>query len=429
MPSLARGAWSGGNLTRLDRQSLRSGLRWAAYDRRERLVRSRGRDLREETLVAEENRMNVADLRAATPALEEITYLNFGATGPSPRPVVEAMSGYLERHEYEAPIQEGVYPMAFETYENARESIAGFIGSDQGDVALTHSTADGIGRFIGAMDWEPGDVVVRTDMEHPAVNLPLERLARHHDVEIRVLESEEGHLDEAEVIEGVRGADLVVLSAVTWTHGTRLSVADYTEIAHAAGATVLVDAVQAVGHVPVDMRRWGADAVAASGHKWLLGPWGSGFLYVDGAVAADLEPGMIGYRGVVDSSRAPYELEAGAARFEIGTANPAPHVGVSTAIDLMEDIGQETITDRILARADRLVDGLPDASVVGPARPESGLVTIGVDDPEAAVDRLAEAGFVLRSLPEPAAIRASVHALNTTEEIDGLIDAIDDLRQ
>ncbi|MDL0120039.1 aminotransferase class V-fold PLP-dependent enzyme [Halobacterium salinarum] len=88
---------------------------------------------------------------------------------------------------------------------------------------------------------------------------------------------------------------MACFSAVTWTHGTQLPVADLVDIAHEAGAFALVDAVQVPGQLPMDVGGWEADAVAAAGHEWLFGLWGGGFLYIDRQAADSLLPTRVGY--------------------------------------------------------------------------------------------------------------------------------------
>ena len=366
----------------------------------------------------------IEDLRASIPALAETTYMNFGASGPSPRPVVDAATTFTSYHEFEAPSGEGMYPAAFDTYEEVRTVVADFVGAAPEAVALTQSTTDGINRFACALAWEPGDVVVRTDLEHPSGILPWDRLERERGVEVRVVESERGRLDLDAYRDAVDGAKLVSFSAITWNYGTRLPVAELVEIAHDEGALVLVDAVQQPGQAPLAVNEWGADAVAAAGHKWLLGTWGGGFLYVDEAVATRLEPGCIGYRGVREATASPYELASGATRFEVGTTNPAAHVALARAIEITDKIGVESIEDRIATLADRLATAVPDDRLLSPRTPESGLVTIAVDDPAATVDRLADDGIVIRALPEPQAVRASIHAVNSRSEVDAVIDSL-----
>ncbi|QRV13861.1 aminotransferase class V-fold PLP-dependent enzyme [Haloterrigena salifodinae] len=370
--------------------------------------------------------MDPIELRETMPALESGAYFNWGAGGPSPRRVVEAAESALESHEFEAPTNEGQYPAAFDAYDEARDAIADLLGSAPAEIALTESTTDGINRVASALDWDGGDTVVRTDLEHAAGVLPWQRLERERGVDVQVLETERGRLALEDVKAAAEDATLFCVSSLTWTHGTRLPVSEIVDIAHDAGALVLVDAVQAPGQSPVDVREWGADFVVAAGHKWLVSPFGSGFMYVRDGVASehDLVPAAIGYRSVVDPDATDYEYAPGAGRFEVGTASPAPHAGLAESIRALEEIGLDTIESRIERLTDRLKDGVSDDRLLSPRGFESGLVTIDVDDPEATVERLSEDGIVVRSLPTPDAIRASVHAFNTREDVDQLLEAL-----
>jgi selenocysteine lyase/cysteine desulfurase len=164
--------------------------------------------------------------------------------------------------------------------------------------------------------------------------------------------------------------------------------------------------------------------VAAAGHKWLLGLWGGGFLYVDGDAAEQLQPRTVGYRSVETPTADPFTYKPGARRFEVGSANPAPHVALGEAIETISAVGLDRIESRSHRLAARLGDQLPPDRLLSPSTPESGLVTVDVDEPETTVQRLAEDGIVIRSLPEPSAVRASIHAVNTEDEVDRLADAL-----
>ncbi|MCL7418486.1 MAG: aminotransferase class V-fold PLP-dependent enzyme [Halalkalicoccus sp.] len=368
--------------------------------------------------------MTPAELRAETPGFEDSTYLNTGASGPSPRRVVEAATGFLEHHEYESPNEEGMYAAADAVYTDAREAVADLLCTDPDRVALTQSTTDGINRIASAIDFDPGDVVVRTDLEHSAGILPWQRLADLHDLEIRVLDTHEGRIDPEEYAEAISDARLVCFSAITWTHGTHLPVRELVEIAHDAGTRVLVDAVQAPGQIDLDVEAWGADAVAAAGHKWLLGTWGAGFLAVAPEFLADLEPRSVGYRSVAEPDAETYAFHEGARRLEIGTTNPAPYAALVEAIRTMDELGYDRIESRIAELTDRLKAGLGEERLLSPREYESGLVTFADGNPEETVGRLAESGIRVRTLPGPEAIRASVHAINTEADIEALLDAL-----
>ena len=368
--------------------------------------------------------MDPEQLRADIPALDSTVYLNTGASSPSPRRVVDAVTDFAQFFEYEVPADEGVYKVAWETYEENRETIAGFLGAQPHEIALTQSTADGMALLASALDLQAGDVVARTDLEHPAGVLPWDRLSDLDDVGVHVLETDAGRLDR-ETVKGVaEETDLFVFSSLTWTHGTRLPVSDIVDIAHDADARVLVDAVQSPGQYPVDLGEWGADFVVGAGHKWLLGPWGSGFLYIAEDAMDALTPRRIGYRSVEEPADPEYEYKRGAPRFEVGTTSPLPHVGPAEAMELLEEIGVETIESRIEQLTDRLKAGLDDAQLLSPREYESGLVTFRVEEPDTTVERLREEGVTVRALPYPRAVRASVHAFNDESDVDALLDAL-----
>lgn len=367
----------------------------------------------------------VPALREAMPALADRLYFNWGASGPSPRPVVSAANAAIEYHEFQAPRDVGMYPAADEIFEGARESIAELLGVSPSTIALTQSTTEGINRVATAIGWEPGDVVVTTDLEHAAGRLPWTRLQDAAGIDVRVLETDRGQIDLASLERTVQGADLLCVSAVDWIYGRRHPVSEMVEIAHEQDAFALVDAVQAPGQRPVDIREWGADFVAGAGHKWLLGPWGAGYLYVSPAVVDDLEPIHVGYRSVSAASGGDYELHDGAKRFELGTMSPGPFAGLQTAIETMQRVGIETVQERIRALRSRFVEGIPAARLRSPAESPTGLLTLQISDPDSVVEELNADGIAVRSLPLPDSIRVSIHAPNTEAEIDTLLSALE----
>jgi selenocysteine lyase/cysteine desulfurase len=368
--------------------------------------------------------MDPETLRADIPALSNCTYLNTGASGPSPTRVVDAITDFQRRHKFDAPCGDGMYQLAADERQRARDAVAGFVGAQPDEIALTRNTVEGINHISTSIEWESGDVVVRTDLEHPAGELPWERMADRHGIEVRELETEQGRLPLEDLKAAVADARLLCLSSLSWNYGTRLPIGEVVNIAHDAGTLVLVDAVQSPGQVPMDVHEWGADFVAASGHKWLLGAWGSGFLYVDSAVLDDLEPQRIGYFSLDrDADGEGYTYAPDASRFELGTTALGPYVGLAESVALFEELGLDTVQSRIERLTDRLKDGLGDR-LLSPREYESGLVSFSVENPEGTAERLSNEGIQIRSIPEPHACRASVHVFNTAEDIDRLLDAL-----
>ena len=360
-------------------------------------------------------------LRADIPAVEQGVYLNTGASGPATNHVMDAMDEFVRYHEAEAPVGEGAYPAAFGALDGARETVAQHLGAAPHEIALTESTADGIARVAASIDWQDGDVVARTDLEHSAGILPWWNL-EGRGVGVDVIRTEAGRLDADDVKEAVADARLLCLSSITWNYGTELPVSDVVDVAHDAGCEVLVDAVQSFGQRDLSVYDWGADYVVGAGHKWLLGPWGAGVLYVDEDVAAERRPAQVGYRSI-ERGAEPTRLKRGAPRYEVGTTSPAPYVGLEAAIERIEAVGIDVVHDRQERLTDRLKAGLGDR-LLSPRTFETGLVTFEAADPEGTVERLAAEGIHVRTLPDPDAVRASIHAFNTAADVDALLDAL-----
>lgn len=366
--------------------------------------------------------MDIADLRADI-TLGDTVYLNTGASGPSPERVLRAAREEQARHEREWMVDPGPYQSAWGAYDTTRERLAEYMDVTEREVALCGSTADGISRIANALDWNEGDVVVRTDLEHPAGILPWARL-EERGVEVREVPAPGGHLDFDALGEALDGADLFCLNSISWIHGTQLDVRRAADAAHDAGAFVLVDAVQSPGQAAVDPKAWGADFVTAAGHKWLLGVWGAGFLFVDESVLDRVRPRHVGYRSVEDKQATPLDFHDGAKRLEVGTQSLAPYAALREALDIHDELGLEAIRDHIEGLTERLKDGLPADSLVSPREFESGIVAFEVDDAERTVERLAERDVVVRGLPRPDTVRASLHVFNTERDVDALLDGL-----
>ena len=368
--------------------------------------------------------MTPEDLRDDIPALESITYCNTGSSGPSPRRVVEAIADFQADHEFVSPAGDGMYADAEAALDDARATVAGHIGADPDEIALTQSTTDGINLIAEAIDWRPGDVVVRPDFEHSSGILPWKRLRDLRGIEVEVLETDRGRLDPAEVAAAAEGARLVCLSSLSWNYGTRVPVAEVAEAAHEAGAQVLVDAAQSPGQQPIDVDEWGVDYLAGTGHKWLLGPWGAGFCYVRESARRSLEPTRIGWRGVDDANASTYEYKDAAAMLEVSTMPAAVYRGLEAAIETIEAVGVPTIERHIERLTDRLKDGIGTERLVSPRGFESGLVSFEVDDPEGLVERLRDDGIVIRSIPYPECVRVSIHAFNAAADVDAVLEHV-----
>jgi len=240
----------------------------------------------------------LAAVREALPALSAGIYLNTGSAGPLPAETAAAMAE-LTDYELRLGRSHQDYLDAFlERLAEARGAVAAVIGADVDSVAIGHSASQAMNLAVWSVDLRPGDRIVTTSGEHAGGLGPVVVAGRRFGAEVVAAEIGDGGNDErtlaaldAAIVPGTR---LVALSHVLWTTGARLPIRAIAELARARGAVVAVDGAQAVGAIPVSVADLGVDYYALSGQKWLLGPEGTGALWISPEV---FERSLPGYRG------------------------------------------------------------------------------------------------------------------------------------
>ena len=354
---------------------------------------------------------DAAALRAEFPVLERLAYLNAGTDGPIPRRGAEAAAARTALETQRGRSGEGHLDGLLEMTGALRARLASLIGCGLDELALTHSTTDGVNTVLSGLDLRAGDEVVTSDEEHPGVLAPLGAAVRSRDIRVRVVPF-------AEIAGEVRSSTrLVACSHVSWVSGR---VVDAQSLA-AAGTPVLLDGAQGLGAVPVDVRALGCDFYAASGQKWLCGPDGSGCLYVRRERLADLAPPWPSYVSLEDPTRAlELPLRAGAARLDTGVAPGPPLAWSLAALDVLEEAGWDLVLERGPELAARLAGALAERGVEVAPRGRSTLVSWRAEDPRGEVERLAAESVVVRDIPKPPLMRASVGAWSSAEEIERL---------
>jgi L-cysteine/cystine lyase len=355
-----------------------------------------------------------AAFRSEFPVLERLAYLNAGTEGPLPRRAAEAV-----RHRIDSEVLEGrcgrpYFDNLIELAGELRATYAGVLSCEPTEIALTGSTTDGVNTVIAGLDLRRGDEILTTDEEHPGLLAPLGRVRLRHGVSVRVVPF-------AELPGEVRSSTrLVACSHVSWVGGKVMDVAALT----GNGVPVLLDAAQAIGGVPVDVRALGCDFYAASGQKWLCGPEGSGCLYVRPERLDELVVPWPGYGSLAD----PHDpLESppaeGVKRLDHGFPPGMRSAWALASLGVFAEAGWEWVHERAATLAATLADKLAGRGLSVAPRGRSTLVSWKVEDADADVARLAAEGFIVRSIPATGMIRASVGAWSSEEELDRLVAA------
>jgi L-cysteine/cystine lyase len=379
----------------------------------------------------------VAAIRRLLPATGSGIYLNAGTCGPMPAETQRAMD---EQAASELAVGRATSDqwLAFgERMAEARASVAATLVADPGDIALTHSTTEGINLVLASLPWGPGDRVLTTTQEHAGVTGPLQALRDRRGVIIERLDVGDGGDPDSTVdlfataLE--RPARAVVVSHVLWTTGAVLPVRRIAAAARSAGVVSLIDGAQSAGAIPVALDEIDADAYAVPGQKWLLGPEGTGALWVRRSFANATIPAISGYVSYASFGGASGgTLHAGARRFEaIGFHRPS-------VVGLARSCGWLTMYVGLpwaLARAGRMASlatdrlaSIPGVRLVTPGGAGGTLVTFRIEGwtAAAAVAELGRRAFaIIRDVPPIDAIRISVGFWNTEEELDRFAEAVE----
>ncbi len=358
-----------------------------------------------------------------------VVYMNAASTGPSPRRSVEAQVDFVRRR---ASPQMVDFDAQFGTLDRCRGLISSFIGAQPAEIALTTNTGAGINLAAWGLPLGPGDEVVVPDGEFPANMYPWLAAARARGYAVHVVPLAEGLPDEAAILSALDRPTVRVL-AVSWVgfaSGARLNLEALGAACRARGIHLVVDAIQGLGPLTLDLRVTPVDILACGGQKWLLGPWGTGFVYVRPELMESLTPQPVSWMGVRDSddfSRlVKYDLtwRADARRFEQVTLPYQDFAGMAASLELIADTGHSAIAAHIHRCAHELLEGARTLgiSLVTPVTYHAGIASLRPLDASAASARLTKAN-VIHSVRE-GTIRLAPHCYTRRADTIRTLDAL-----
>ena len=355
------------------------------------------------------------------PVANNLVYLNHAAVAPLCRRASEAMQGLAQDA---LDFGSAHYQDWMDTYEGLRVATARLINAKPGEIAIVKNTSEGIATVAAGISWKPGDIVVAFREEFPANYYPWKRL-EERGVEVRWLSIS----DELERVDhACQGARLLAVSFVQYLSGYRVDLNKIGEICARRGCFFLVDAIQGLGAFPIDVRAANIDALAADGHKWLLGPEGCGVLYVRKERLDEIEPVEFGWTNVAkyyDYSSRDMTLRSDAGRYECGTLNTIGCYGLRASIEFLLDVGIENVAAAVEALGDRIHQGVTalgfETLACRSQETGAGIVTFrkpGVES-QAIMRRLKDSGIV--TAPRQGWVRTSPHFYIAPEEIDRML--------
>jgi cysteine desulfurase/selenocysteine lyase len=397
--------------------------------------------------------LDVAAIRESYPIFQRkidgkrLVFLDSAASAQKPNVVIEAI-GHMYSYHY-ANVHRGIYSLAeeaTEAYESARSTIARFINAnDVGEVIHVRNATEAINLL--AYSWgetavQAGDRIVITEMEHHANLVPWQQLAKRKGADLAYLPvTEDGRLD-MEALPPLLAdgrTKLVACSMMSNVLGTLPPVARIVEMAHEAGAIVVLDGAQAVAHQTVDVQALGADFMAFSGHK--MGGPGVGVLWGRRELLEAMPPFLYGGDMILRVKRQDSQWNVLPYKFEAGTPPIAEIVGLAAAVDYLDDLGMDAIhahEQALVAYAMARLPEVPGLHILGPA-PEhrGGVVSFWMDvaHPHDIATILDGEGICVRAghhcaqplhdrFEIPASARASFYVYNGRDDVDALVEGL-----
>ena len=382
----------------------------------------------------------------------DVVYFDNAATTQRPQCVMEAMERF--NNTCNANPLRGLYEWSIEAteeYEKARHKAAALIGAkEDGEVIFTRNTTESLNLVAysyGLSHVQKDDEIVISVMEHHSNILPWQMVCRQTGAKLIYMEpSMDGTLSEDEIRAKITDRTKIVsIGYVSNVLGVTNPVKRIAEEAHLHGAVCVVDGAQATPHMPVNVQEIGCDFYAFSGHK-LMGPMGIGVLYGRMELLEEMPPFLTGGEMIEYVGRQSATFAEVPEKFEAGTVNASGAVGLSAAMDYLQQVGFDTIEKTEADLTAQLMENLrklPEVTLYGSPDPfrHSGIVTFNIEgchphDVASVLDTehiAVRAGHhcaqpLMKFLGVNATVRASLYFYNTEEELDRFVAAVSKVR-
>jgi len=374
------------------------------------------------------------------PISQEILYFNHAGHSPLPTRTQAKVKWALD----EVALNPGKFwsQAGFPYIERFRQDLAAYINAtSQWEIVPATTTSSGLNMVAQAINWQPGDNVIFCDVEFPSNAFPWMSLARD-GVEVRMIAAEDGGLTLAALEQNVdERTKVIAASAIQFFTGQRTDLTAVGRFCHERGILFVVDAIQAIGHMAIDVQAMHIDVLASGGQKSILALPGLGFLYVRQEVAEQMQPRFIGGNATMDFLHwLKYDLTPAPAaqRFNAGTSNIAGIVAVVESLGLIRELGVDQIDTHTRALSDRMTAVLTELcyQVISPQPAQGPIVTfasgLSSEATDALVAQLAERQvFVVKHLDKDgrAYLRTSFHCYNTVAEVEKFGEILRELRE
>lgn len=364
----------------------------------------------------------------------DVAYLNTAAMSAMPRPTFDALQIALDAKRFPHHKSDATW---FDITDRLRGSLAALIGASADQIALTTGASTGLQAVALGTAWQPGDEVIIAHGEFPVQHATWTPMAQREGVTVKVVSPRDRFLTADDLIDALTPNTRVVsVSHVRFDDGSLLDAARVAEACRARGVLFVLDVTQSCGAMPLDVDALGADFIVCAGYKWLLSPYGTGFLWARRDRVDALRPGPFYWINQDETSFAKLNLRdpaprSGARRLDAPEMSSYFNLNVTAmeaSVRFLVDVRPETVQAHNRELIARLFDELPDGFV--PASPLDstqrgpyGCFVAETPERTAAIHATLARENVFVSLRE-GRIRVSPHLFNTMRDIERLLDVV-----
>ncbi len=371
------------------------------------------------------------DYRSDFPDFAPTVYLDCAYQGPFPRRAIARIQQAIELKSHPERMGSSEY---FELPDRVRARLANMVGADASEIALTNSATQGVGVVAAGLDFEAGDEVVIASSNFPS-NLFTWLHLQRKGVRVRVVKPVCGRvrMEDVEAALGPR-ARVLALDWVSYTNGLAIELDRMGELAHGQGSIFVVDGTQGVGAVELNLHELPVDVLAGAAYKWLLGPYGTGFVYLSSGIQGHLDLQVVNWlsvEGSEDFDALPmdeFTLPRSARVFDVPeTANFLNLYALEASLEYVEEAGVGVVSRHCARLLDRLAEGLRRLgyTVIRAAEPEGRSAILGFHgeslEATTGLHQRLRANHVAVSLRQ-GIIRVSPHLYNDEADIDRMLE-------
>ena len=375
----------------------------------------------------------LATLRKQIPAVLKTGYFNSGSNGPIPTVSHDILVNSFNTEYTQGRASLTFYGQGATKLASLRATIGSIFNAKPSEIAVTHSTGEGMNAAMQGVVWVPGDEILTTNLEHPALFFAAASVVQRYGLVLNTIDIGYGGGD---VLAALAKATTprtraIMISHVQWSSGAVMPIKQIAAWARERGILTIIDAAQGGGHVAIDFQDLGVDVYSMAGQKWLCGPNASGIMLVRQESLGYFRPSYV--RGGSWDEYGFYAPPSGAVRFENGEMfGPAIEAFDAGLKWLRDDVGFDWLVARNAAlgkRAHKALSKIKGVTVTTPATNMAGMVCFITEGmhPKAVSEAVAEKGYTIRYVearPCPTSARISTSWWTTEEEVDGLCEAI-----